>query len=292
MVLSVIVTSYNSPKTLELCLESLAAQPEAGEMVVADCSRVNPGPELSRKFPNVKFLHFPERHSVPVLRWAAFCETHGDVVAAVEARCVPHGDWCALLAAAHLAHPDVPAIGGPVAPAEASSRRDLGMFFCEYGLYAPPVTEGNSVDLSGANLSYKRTALLALKDMLDAGSWETLIHDRWRRAGLSLRLSSATVVFHNSMPLGIALQQRFWYGWGYSADRMATRSRAASFLFAAASPMLPFLLTRRLWRAAKQKHLTSPFRGALGWTFLFQSAWAAGECCGYLFGRLRRERVF
>ena len=81
-------------------------------------------------------------------------------MAAVEARCVPASDWCARIETAHAAFPEAPAIGGSVAVAEGASARDLGLYFCEYGLYVPPAQEGITRDLSGANLSYKRAALL------------------------------------------------------------------------------------------------------------------------------------
>ncbi len=292
MPVSVIVTSYNSIHSLELCLDALSRQPEAQEIVVADCSEVNPASFLKPRFPAIEFLYFTGLRSVPELRWAALRATSGNVVAAVEARCVPADDWCAQLDAAHRAHPDAPAIGGPVTPAECSSPRDLGLYFCEYGLYAPPAEQGPSPDLSGANLSYKRNALLESQDLLDAGKWETLLHARWREQGRWPRLCPATVVFYNSMPLATALRQRFWYGWGYAAERVARRSRWIAFSFALAAPLLPFVLTRRLWLSAKKKRSLRAFRRAFGWILLFQFAWAGGEFCGYLFGPPRRSRIY
>jgi hypothetical protein len=282
---------------LELCLESLAGQIAAREIVVADCSPADPSGALAGRFPNVRFLHFAQPMTVPELRWAAFRETECEVVAAVEARCVPAADWCAQLAAAHRQFPSTPAIGGPVGCGEPASAMARALYFCEYGLYAPPVVEGPSPDLSGANLSYKREALSESRDLLDAGKWETLLHARWREQGRMPRLSQATVVFHNSMTPAVALRQRYWYGRGYAADRVENRPRLVALALAFLTPALPIVLTWRLWKAAGRGH-ARPQPRAWPWILLLQSAWALGECGGYFFdgflraGGPRRARIF
>jgi hypothetical protein len=281
MPVSVIVMSYNSPRTPERCLESPVRQPEAAEIVVVDCSPVNPAASLASRFPRTRFLHFEKERSVPAVRWAAFGETREDLVAAVEAGCVPASDWCARIETAHAAFPEAPAIGGSVAVAEGASARDLGLYFCEYGLYVPPAQEGITRDLSGANLSYKRAALLESRDLLGAGKWETFLHERWQKKGRWPRLSYATVVFHNTMPLATALRQRFWLGRGYAAERVAGRS-----------PLLPFIFILRMWVAGKAKGLLRQLLRAIGSVFVFNAAWAMGECCGYLFRRPARPRIF
>jgi hypothetical protein len=289
--LSVIVTSYNAPRTLRECLDSLSAQPLAREIVVADCSPENPAGSLAAVFPSVRFLHFEGERAVPQLRWAALSETRGEIVAAVEGRCVPASDWCAELLRAHEAFPEVPAIGGPVGIAPPASAFDLGLYFSEYGLFCPPLQAGETARLSGANLSYKRAALEESRDLLDAGAWETLLHDRWRKQGRSLRLCPATVVFRNTMAPGEATRQRFHYGRGYAADRVAGASAPARLLYAAASPILPPLLT---WRAARRAWATNcraPFLRSLPWLLFLNAAWAAGEATGYLAGKSPENRL-
>ena len=101
--LSVIVTSYESPQVLEQCLEALSAQADVAEIVVADCSRRDPGGSLGERFPAVRFLHFNEPRTVPRLRWAALPETSGEIVGAIEARTIPTTDWAARILAAHRA---------------------------------------------------------------------------------------------------------------------------------------------------------------------------------------------
>ena len=284
MRLAVIVTSYNSPATLELCLTSLAAQPEAAEIIVADCSPVDPATRLQIRFPAIRFLHFPAPRTVPELRWAALRQTNCELVAAVEARCVPASDWCRRLMEAHLAHPGAPAVGGPVALAPESSPIAAGLYCNEYGLFAHPAVSGSRGDLSGANLSYKRADLEAQPELLNAGAWETRLHERWLAAGRTLWLAGgALVTFHNSMPLGVILRQRFHYGRGYAGARSGPR-----LVRALLSPLLPAVLLVRTVRALGSR---MPWRG-FGWLLLFTTTWAAGEAVGYLFGPPERHEIF
>lgn len=262
------------------------------EIVVADCSLRNPAEILGPIFPSVRFLSLEGEQSVPRLRWAALPETRGEVIACIEARCVPAPEWCERLLAAHEAFPDVPAIGGSVGIALPAVAFDLGLYFSEYGLFCPPAVEGETDKLSGANFSCKRAALEESRGLLDAGAWETLLFERWRRQGKTLRLCAAAVVFENTMSLATALRQRFHYGQGYAADRVAGAPAIRRLLYAAASPLLPPLLT---WRAGRRA-LATPWRGAflrgLPWLLLLNASWAAGELAGYLTGRPGRQRVF
>lgn len=286
MRLSVIVTSYNSPAILAECLASLARQSEAAEIVVADCSPQDPAGNLQARFPKVRFLHCSGRRRVPELRWAALAHTTGGVVAAVEARCVPSPQWCRELLRAHEERPEAPAVGGPVLLAAGAGAMSTGLYFNEYGLFAPPLEAGWRSDLSGANLSYKRAALEAEADLLRAGAWETLLHARWRERGLRLWLAdTATVTFHNSMPLATILRQRFHYGRGYAGTRFT--ALAPRFAYALGSPLvLPFLLT------ARTACLRWDWIRSLPWQFLFALAWSIGETAGYLFGPPQHHDIF
>jgi hypothetical protein len=280
---SVIVTSYQSPQTLQQCLESIAKQVGASdEIVVADCSPVRPEIRVE----GVRLIHFDLKLSVPEMRWAAVRATTGDLIAAIESRCVPSSDWLKKLAAAHAKYPEAAGIGGTVL-SDPGSALDDGLYFCEYGHYAPPIVEGPCSEISGANLSYKRVALEEERDLLDRGCWETLIHMRWRSAEIPLAMTDARIRFVNGMPLADILRQRFDYGRNYAANREVPR-----FVYAAAAPLLPFLLTLRLAKSAGSKGLSSRFWRASAYVFLFNTAWAAGEFFGYLFGPTKDSRIY
>lgn len=267
-------------------------QAEAEEIIVADCSPENPAKTFASLFPQVRFLSFTEKRTVPQMRWEAFRHTTGAIIAAVEARCQPAGDWCATLLCAHAKWADAPAAGGPVVLREPASARDLGLYFCEYGLYAPPVQEGPVRELSGANLSYKRAALEQLPDLLEAGAWETLLHDRWRKQGRALIMCQAKVIFENGMDLNVIFRQRFAYGRGYAAARLPKGVPLQRIVYAGFCSVLPFLLAVRLWNAASEKALSASYWRAFGWIFVFSCAWSLGEMAGYLFGKAKGNQIF
>ncbi|MBL0161030.1 MAG: glycosyltransferase [Bryobacterales bacterium] len=287
LTLSVVVTSYETRPSLVRCLEALTRQKEPLEILVSDCSPVNPAIELAARFPSVRFLYFPVKRTVPELRWAAVREASGDLVAAMESRCVPSETWCAELVAAHRAHPDVPACGGPVSLLPGGSIRDLGIYLCEYGAFAPPVPQGPSAQLSGANLCYRRLALLECGDLMDAGVWEALMHERWLGQGRHLWLCGASIAFENTMALADTFRQRFHYAWSFASERVAGQPRGRAILRAATAPLIPLILIARLFQAARQKGFVGQVVRAFGWILIFQTIWAAGECAGYLLGAPR-----
>lgn len=288
--LSVIVTCCDTPELLERCLAALVRQPAAAEIIVADCSFEDPTARVRAAFPQVRVRRV-ERMAVPALRWTAAREVRGDVIAAVEARCTPAADWCDEIERAHRRWADAPAVGGPVDLKSPASAFDWGLYLSEYVAFAPPVVEGESEQLSSANLSYKRADLDRARDLLDQGVWEAALHERWRREGRALRMSSATVTFQNGLTPGAALALRFHYARAYAAERVGADMARALF-YGMGTPLLPALLTWRIARAAHAKGRPRAFWRALPWTLAFVLAWAAGELAGYVAGRPPRPRIF
>ncbi|MDP9168991.1 MAG: glycosyltransferase family 2 protein [Acidobacteriota bacterium] len=292
MSLSVIVTSYESPEVLERCLRSLTQQPEAQKIIVVDCSRVNPGVALAPAFPDVTFVHYDAPTSVPAMRWSVIDSLETELIAAVEGRCVPAADWCATLVEAHRENPAVPAVGGPIAPPLGGKAWELGLFFSEYGHFAPPLRTGPTRELSGANLSYKRDRLVLESDLLEGGRWETLLHLRWLARGNTFYMTQAEVRFENTMKLGTFMRQRFAYGRGYAADRFERGRVLPRLAYALSCFLLPALLTFRIGRSAVDKGLGTPFLRCLLWVVLFLTAWSAGEFVGYVVGAAEHPEIF
>jgi len=285
MAASVIVTSYNSLDTLRKCLKALSLQ-ECGQIVVADSSGEDPAPTLQGEFPLIEFQRFPVGTAVPVMRWAALKRCRYDIVLAVEARCVPEPGWAKALEDAHFRYPEVPAIGGSVSAGGSPSPFDWGLFFCEYGRFAPPLPTAEASDLSGANLSYKKRMLERESDLLSTGAWETLFHLRWRTQGLRLMTVPAQVAFQNSMRPLVALQQRFHYGRGYAG------SRARRWAYLPIAPLLPFVLTWRIFGAAARGDYASHVPAAALWVIGLTMAWSCGELVGYVAGPGRASKNF
>lgn len=287
MTLSVVVTSYEALRSLSQCLESLTAQPEASQILVVDCSAEDPAPLLRERFPRVEFLHFDEVKTMPELRWIALERLTGDVIGAIEARSIPAPDWCEKMLAAHAAHPDADAVGGPVAHAEGVCASQAAMYFAEYSGYAPDL-RGLPDALTEANFTFKRSAALRHREFLQSGEWEHFLRDR-----LEVRLSDAVVEFrHDGLSRRKMCGQRFHYGRNYAAARAEREGRSKALFYAAASPVLPAVLTCRGWRSTRGKPAGSEFPRALPWLLLLNSLWAAGEAIGYLAGATAKKYIY
>lgn len=290
--LSVVIASCNSAATLETCLESLDAQLNGNsEVIVADCSDEDVRSRVGRRFPAVRFLYFDRPLTIPELRREALRCTHGEVVAMTEGRMVPAPDWTKALMDSHLRQAEAPVVGGAI-DFEGTSAFDTAVFFCEYGLHMPPVDDLPTGLLSGGNLSYKRWALDLCSDLIEAGAWEPVVNERLRRHGHQLyRAGRAIVQYRNSLNGKDFLRQRFHYGRWYAAVRGESDGRLRRIIYAGFCPLLPFLLTVRLGQVAfgRGRH-RGAFLRALPWILFYQSAWAVGEFCGYLFGKGSSDR--
>lgn len=98
-------------------------------------------------------------------------------------------------------------------------------------------------------------------------------------------MSQAAITFENTMTPGAALQQRFFYGRGYAANRFGQRNIYYSFM----ALLLPFLLT---WRTTRGKNKRLLSAATLGWLLVLNSAWAVGEAVGYATGHAGEPRIF
>lgn len=282
MTLSVIVTAYRSESTLQACVERLRQDPAVRQILVADCSERAPAVP-------VEVRRFPTPTPVPVMRWAMLDAVSEPVVACLEGRCVPEHGWGDAIAAAHAAHPEAPAIGGAVGIAAGARWMDTAVWLCEYAAFAPPLTETNVPEISGAHLSYKTVALHEQRELLATGAWETRLHLAWRAQGRRLRTIPAQVIFRNAMSFSDFAQQRFQYGREYAAARCRGPRR---FMYAALSPALPFLLTARTGVAARRADRTGTFLRCLPGVFFFHAIWSAGELLGYCFGSSGKQHIY
>jgi glycosyltransferase involved in cell wall biosynthesis len=290
--LSVVIASYNSPGTLERCLESLRGQlQDDSEVVVADCSTEDVCAPLRLAFPEVRFLRFDRRLTIPELRREALRLTCGEVVALTEGRMIPSRWWAAALLERHSHEAKSPAVGGPI-DCEGETAFDSAVFFCEYGLHMPPTGDVPASLLSGGNLSYKRWALELCGDLIEAGAWEPVVNQRLRDHGHELyRAGHAVVSYCNSLQVGTFLRQRFHYGRWYAHVRGEAAGWIRRFIYAGFCPLLPALLTFRLARVVyvRGRHRRA-FLRALPWIVFCQTVWAIGEFCGYLFGKGSSDR--
>jgi hypothetical protein len=149
-----------------------------------------------------------------------------------------------------------------------------------------PVVEGESTDLPGNNIAYKRPHLLRHAQELEAGRWESWINDKIRLDGVPIASTNRAVVRHiKPFALGHFLVQRFHFARSYAGMRRADQSIAKRLIYGFGSLALPGLLTLRVTRTAllKKRHL-GRFVATLPLIGLFFTVGAAGEMIGYLIG--------
>ena len=146
--------------------------------------------------------------------------------------------------------------------------------------------EGESADLPGNNIAYKRPHLLRHAGELEQGRWESWINDKIRADGVPIASTNRAVVRHiKPFRLGHFLAQRFHFARSYAGMRRVDQSPARRLVYGFGSLALPALLTLRVTRTAlgKRRHL-GRFAASLPLIALFYTVGAAGEMVGYLVG--------
>ena len=282
--LSVVVASVNGWDVLEPTLRALDAQPERDRMeVIVVEARGGAVRQRLRSWRPAVVLIESERQSIPRLRYRGVCRARGKVVAILEDHGRVASDWAATVLNAHRG--PWGAVGGAVENGK-DGLVNWAVYFCEYTPYMNPVAEGETHDLPGNNIAYKRPYLLRHAGALEQGRWESWINDRLRADGAALASTNAMVVHHiKSFRLGYFLVQRFHFARSYAGMRRGDQSPVRRLAHGLGSLALPLLLTARVVRTVLQKrrHL-GRFVLAAPLVVLFLTAGACGEMIGYLFG--------
>jgi len=271
---------------IETCLDALAAQSGAAlaEVIVADATDDAARAALAGRFPTVRVLPFPRRTSIPVLRTAAFDASRAPIVAVTEDHCVPDERWVEEILRAH--HAEIGAVGGPVENGSRDRLVDWAVYFCEYARNMSPVPDGESNDIPGVNVAYKREVLARHRDIMEDGFWEGLVHPRLITEGVRFVSSPRIVVVHKKrFGFFYFMSQRFHYSRYYAGTRVAGAPLAKRVVYAGATAILPELLAYRITREVMRKG-RHRVRYALSLPALlpFLAMWAVGEFAGYLFG--------
>lgn len=282
--LTVVVASVNGLRVLESTLDSLDDLPERGRIEVVVVETVGGATRehlRNRKCP-VVVVESP-RQPIPRLRYQGVTRAKGEVVAILEDHTRVDRGWAASL----LKTLQGPwgAVGGPVENGKGGLI-NWAVYFCEYAPYMAPLVEGESADLPGNNIAYKRPHLLRHARVLDEGKWESWINDRLRADGVPIAATNAMVVSHiKPFRLGYFLNQRFHFARSYAGMRRTDQSWIKRLVYGVGSLALPALLTARVTRTvlAKRRNLAR-FALVSPLVVLFLTTGALGEMIGYLIG--------
>jgi GT2 family glycosyltransferase len=284
---SVVVASFSGEALLTDCLASLVSQrcEEDGVEVIAATTLA--GESLARvraRYPSVRFVEQTQDANVFQLRAAGARAAEGQLVLLTEDHTRAAAGWMAALQAAHGAGHHV--VGGPVDNGNPNSAYAWGLYFCEYGIHAPPMREGPAPVLSGLNIGYDRNALQTTRDLWARELRENEINDALRTAGQGeLWMVPAAVV---DTRLGMSPREAMRHlaagGRHYGRYRAQHASPLKRSLLILGSPLVPALLFCRIGartlhrRPARLLHVLQSFP----WIALLLGSWCFGEAAGYL----------
>ncbi|MGH9441815.1 MAG: glycosyltransferase [Thermoanaerobaculia bacterium] len=176
-------------------------------------------------------------------------------------------------------------VGGAIEPGAELDLVGRAVHLCRYSSYLRPFEEGDADGLPGDNAAYRRSDLESCREIWKLGFWETEVDPVLRRNGGRLKMTSRIALKHVS-GAGVAAfcRNRIRHGMRSGSHRAGRLSRGGRMLRAAASPLVPFVLLRRIGRRASSRGRGRDFRRAWPIVFLFLCVWSAGEAAGYVRG--------
>jgi Glycosyl transferase family 2 len=285
--ISVVVVSLAGTAELSRCLQALACQSGTGEIeIIVPCDDAHAdAPKLESRFAGVRFPRLQGRRTPAEARAAGVKLARAPIVALTEDHCLPEPDWCAQILAGH-ASPHA-AVGGTVEKQTPDKALNWAFFFSDYLRYMNPTPAGPAAHLTDCNVSYKRAALDEIQDEWCIEFHENLVHGALRERGHSLWLCPGAVVRQSrEFSLGAAVWDRYAFARLFASTRVEKAPVSRRTLFAATTPLLPFLLVARIAvQIARKRRCVFPFLRSLPHIVLIASVWAWGELVGYITGR-------
>jgi len=285
--LSVVIPSINGTKSLADCIVALEQQKHNDEIEIVVCESFDDAAAQTThaQFPNVRFIHFRERKSIPELRVTGLMNARGDILALTEDHCIVHEHWVESVLSAHTSPYLV--IGGAVENVAVERLIDWAVFFCEYGRYMLPVVSGATKDLPGPNVSYKRVVLDDFRGVFTTAVWESFWHSQLMNAGITLFSDPRLIVYHRkNFTLRGFLRERFHYARSFAGERVKDATWIRRAMYVCGAPLLPPLLLWRIVTAIWRKHRQRrELILSLPYIFLFTLLWSLGEFIGYVAGQ-------
>jgi hypothetical protein len=285
--LSVVVASFREPELLEACLESLSrARERIPEPVPVFVARAGSGEEVRHLFVDrswATLVPVDVGADVPRLRGEGMTAAGDGWVAVTEDHCVVDADWLEVVAGNTGGPFEV--VGGGMGNARAGAL-NWGAYFSEYGFFSSGRPRGEGLSLvTGANALYGSEVSGRVTAWASEGAWEDVIHRRLAAQGVRFLFAPDARVRQNAKyDLASFCRDRFEHGHDYACVRLSENPGTSRAMRLATVPLLPFVLTWRVGRAAARES-PGAFLTALPFTFVFLGAWSVGEAVGYWKGK-------
>lgn len=290
--LSIVVTVVSGGPSLRSCLEGLQPQAEAvgAEILVPFDSHCGDVPLIVRDFTRARAVRAEEspqavsdefeHRRYDRRRAAGLRQCRGRIIAMTEDHALPAADWCCAILDVHRAAHAV--IGGAIDNG-ADRTLNWAQYYCDFGRYGPPLAAGEAEYVSDVNVSYKRDALFAARDVWEREYHETTVHWTLRDRGYTLWLNPRLVVSQHRPPMAFAraLCERFEWGRVFAETRAGRCGIVKRVLLALGMPLLPFLLTARvIGHMRRQGRFARQWFGVVPMVWLLQTGWSLGEFAG------------
>ena len=220
---------------------------------------------------------------VPRLRGEGMAAAGSGWVAVTEDHCVVDADWLEVVAG--NAGGPFEVVGGGMGNARAGAL-NWGAYFSEYGFFSAGRPRGEGLSLvTGANALYGPEVCGRVAAWASEGAWEDVIHERLAAQGVRFLFAPDARVSQNATyNLASFCRDRFEHGHDYARVRLSETPGMFRAGRIATVPILPFLLTWRVGRAAAREN-PKAFLTSLPFTFAFFGAWSLGEAVGYWKGK-------
>jgi len=305
MVLSVIVIIASDTTELRAdvsllisCLKALTRQVDhvPTEIIVPYYPPSVDGIEsLLEAFPDVAFIPVSDlkvsnrsggsREHHDVLKTRGLLEARGEIVGFLEDNETPDEMWCARTIEAH--REKFAGIGGAI-----ENGVDLvlnwAVYYCDFGRYQNPVSPGQSIYASDANVSYKRSALESIRGVWEQSFNEVPVNTALISQGEKLALRPDVIAYQQrrGLRIGTALRERYIWGRSFGAVRCQVLSGPKRLVFALLSPLLPGVVALKMTMTAIRKRRNfGKFLKALPLILILLASWGLGEMVGYLTAR-------
>jgi hypothetical protein len=254
------------------------------ELIVVDREGPATRERIAREFPEARILapELGHRPSIPELRREAFLVASGEIVAVLEEHCTAPPGWLAAITGG-FQEGDL-AVGGPILDDDFTRLRDGVVYFREYHNVMPPWADGEFAGLNGANIAYRREAVLRHAEALDQGYWEVVLHPPLARDGRFRAVPAMGAHHTGPFDYGYYLRQRYLLSrvWGGAQKDGSQLKRAVHVLGA---PLFPFYMLARITaRVLQQGTRVGKFVLALPLLVPVLLAYTLGEWLGYLVG--------
>jgi glycosyltransferase involved in cell wall biosynthesis len=282
--ISVIIPSYNSKKTISLCLTSIINQDidEPYEIIVVDSSVDNTPTIVKSEFPNVHFIHFNIRIDPGTARNIGSNLAKGNILAFIDSDCFTSTDWLRKIKQRHKEGYFV--VGGSVLNANPQNLISVASYIMEFNRWFPNGEIRFESHIPTCNISYNTKTFKFYSGFSTLYPVEDYLFNK------NLHIDNELILFDSNIKVSHYHRSNF----SSFIHHQIKRGRGASIIYYQASKLQSFIVKNRLHALCSapflvmMKGLTNTYR-LFKWRprfILTLPLWLPVFCLGLLFWSL------